>query len=309
VIRSFAVGSLALSFMLALTLGLTLASPNPAYSAAKSLDTQAPMPWVPTLPKIAIILDDLGYNRPSGERALQLPGNITYAIIPFTPYSQIFANAAFDRNREVILHMPMESSDPTRKLDQGGLTRNQSEMEVKARVKKAIQSVPHIVGLNNHMGSNVTADTQMMQWVMQEVRNQPLYFIDSMTNPHSVANDSAAQFAIPTLKRDIFLDNVQTEAAVERMFRALIKVAQERGHAIAIGHPYPATLTYLEKVLPKLQEMGVELVDASDLVMQFGQPVDQPINAEDLLQHIVAMPAPESQRLNFSNENLYNRTL
>ena len=253
------------------------------------------------LPKIAIILDDLGYNRPSGEQALQLPGNITYAIIPFTPHGATLAQEAHDRNREVILHMPMESSDPNRRLDQGGLTSDLNEQEVRARVQQALDAVPHIVGLNNHMGSNVTGDVNIMHWLMQEVQDRPLYFIDSMTNPHSVANSSALHYQIPSLKRDIFLDNVQTAESIDRMFQSLVRIAQKRGHAIAIGHPYPATLDYLANTLPRLQDMGVELVDASELVMFYGQPVDQPIDLKEIMEVIVAMPAPESQRLNFSN--------
>ncbi|MCK5790044.1 MAG: divergent polysaccharide deacetylase family protein [Ketobacter sp.] len=253
------------------------------------------------LPKIAIILDDLGYNRHAGEQALQLPGNLTYAIIPFTPYSQTLAQAAHDRNREVILHLPMESSDPNRRLDEGGLTSELDEHEVKQRVKSALDSVPHIAGLNNHMGSHVTTNVQIMHWLMQEVQTRPLYFIDSMTNPHSVANRSAQHYHIPSLKRDVFLDNVQSEADIDRMFRSLVRIAHKRGHAIAIGHPYPATLAYLEKALPRLGELGVQLVDASELVMFHGQPVDQPIDLQEIMELIVAMPAPESQRLNFSD--------
>lgn len=294
------------SILSGLALGLALAWPGAALPDADQ-----------DIPRIAIILDDLGYNRPSGERALQLPGNITYAIIPFTPYAKTFANEAYRNQREVMLHMPMESTNPDRKLDQGGLAAGQTEQQVRARVRKALDAVPHITGLNNHMGSNVTADNQIMDWLMQEVtlgatlekRERPLFFIDSMTHPRSVAGDRAAHFAIPTLKRDIFLDNVQSEAAVNRMFNALISLARERGHAVAIGHPYPVTLDYLERKLPELQDMGVELVKASELVAMYGTPVDQPVDVEDLMQTIIALPAPESQRLNFSNENLYAHTL
>lgn len=259
----------------------------------------------PAKPKIAIILDDLGYNRPAGERALQLPGPITFAIIPFTPYSKTFAQEAYQRNREVILHMPMASSDPERKLDNGGITTNQSEQEVRQQVNKAIEDIPHIAGMNNHMGSSVTGSVQIMHWLMQEIQHKPLFFIDSMTNPNSVANRSAQHYNIPSLKRDIFLDNIQTQANIDRMFQSLVSIAKKRGHAIAIGHPYPATLEYLEKILPQLDQMGVQLVDASELVMQHGIPVDQPVDIDQLMEMIVAMPAPESQRLNFSNEGLY----
>ncbi|MEE2733198.1 MAG: divergent polysaccharide deacetylase family protein [Pseudomonadota bacterium] len=280
-----------------LTLSLALMLPTQSGGATRQASPQQQV----ERPKIAIILDDLGYNRPAGEQALQLPGNITYAIIPFTPHGVALAQAAHDRNREVILHLPMESSDPDRRLDQGGLTSDLDEQEVKQRVQKALDAVPHIVGLNNHMGSSVTADVNIMHWLMQAVQDRPLYFIDSMTNPHSVANHSALHYQIPSLKRDIFLDNVQSEAAIDRMFRSLVRIARKRGHAIAIGHPYPATLDYLAMTLPRLESMGVELVDASELVMYYGQPVDQPIDLQEIMDVIVAMPAPASQRLNFSN--------
>ena len=253
------------------------------------------------LPKIAIILDDLGYNRHAGERALQLPGPITYAIIPFTPYSKTFAEQAYQRNSQVILHLPMESSDPNRRLDKGGLTSELSEAQVRERVNQAIADVPHIVGVNNHMGSRLTSDIEVMHWLMQEIQQQPLFFIDSMTNPHSVANSSALHYSIPSLKRDVFLDNVQTEDNIDRQFQSLIELAKKRGHAIAIGHPYPSTLAYLEKVLPQLQHQGVELVQASNLIASYGTPIDQPVDIKQMMQWIVAMPAPKSQRLNFSN--------
>mgnify|MGYP001220396804 CR=1 FL=1 len=217
------------------------------------------------LPKIAIILDDLGYNRHAGEQALQLPGNLTYAIIPFTPYSQTLAQAAHDRNREVILHLPMESSDPNRRLDEGGLTSELDEHEVKQRVKSALDSVPHIAGLNNHMGSLLTQQLQPMDWVMKELFRYPVYFIDSRTIASSVAGDVAAAYRIPTMTRDVFLDHEQTEEFVDRQFKLLIKRAKENGSAIGIGHPHKVTVDYLEKHLPKLDEQGIAIATVSGL--------------------------------------------
>ncbi|MAR91919.1 MAG: divergent polysaccharide deacetylase family protein [Pseudomonadota bacterium] len=279
-----------LLFLLALAPGLQ-AAPSELPSAA-----DAPV----ERPRIAIILDDLGYNRPAGERALQLPGQVTYAIIPFTPYAATMARAAHGGEREVILHLPMASQDPERRLDRGGLTDDMDEAEVRSRVQQALRAVPHIAGLNNHMGSQITADVQIMHWLMQEVQETPLYFIDSMTSSLSVANQSALHYQIPSLKRDVFLDNVQTPEAVDQMFQSLLRIARRRGHAIAIGHPYPTTLAYLEQALPRLQQQGVELVAASELVQQYGQPVYEPVDLKQLMRQIVAMPAPRSSRLNFS---------
>ena len=268
------------------------------FSASVTKDLSAPRK---ELPQIAIILDDLGYNRKVGEQALQLPGPVTYAIIPFTPYSKIFAEQAKDRNRQVILHLPMESSDPNRALDKGGLSSELDEAEIRSRIHQAIEDVPHIVGMNNHMGSQLTSNVEVMHWLMQELQQQPLFFIDSMTHPHSVANTSAKHYNIPSLKRDVFLDNVQTESNIDRQFNRLVNLAKKKGHAIGIGHPYPATLAYLEKALPKLEQLGVELVETSKLVAAYGTTVNQPVDIKELMRWIVAMPAPQSQRLNFSN--------
>lgn len=267
--------------------------------------TAPPLKTDSSLPKIAIILDDLGYNRIAGERALQLNGAITYAIIPFTPFSTTFAEQAHLGNREVILHMPMQSSDATRKLDEGGIATTLSETEIRERVNNAIENVPHIVGMNNHMGSEITSNVQIMHWLMQEIEDKPLFYVDSLTHPQSVAKRSAQHYNIPSLERDVFLDNIQTEANIDRMFRSLVRIAKQRGHAIAIGHPYPATLDYLEKALSSLEQQGVQLVKASELVMQYGTPVDQPVDIDHLMEMIVAMPAPESHRLNFTNEGIY----
>ena len=137
---------------------------------------------------------------------------------------------------------------------------------------------------------------------MDEVRNKtPYFFVDSMTNARSVAKETALSYRIPSVRRDVFLDNTPEYAAIDKAFQRLIRIARHSGHAIAIGHPHSATLAYLEQKIPQLQAMGIELVPISELTEEYGRPIDKPIRLQDLTRWIVAMPAPSSERLNFTN--------
>lgn len=251
--------------------------------------------------RIAIILDDIGYNRHNGERALRLPAAVTLAVIPFTPHSRTLARQGHAQGRDILLHLPMASADPDRRLDTGGITASQDEHEVRRRVQAAIAAVPHAVGLNNHMGSQITADPGIMGWIMDEVRRTPLFFIDSMTHVDSVARSTAQDYRIPALRRDVFLDNSTDTASIDRAFQRLLEKARQQGYAVAIGHPHPATLTYLEQTLPKLPDLNVELVAVSELAARHGYPDDKPIRLQDLTRWILALPTPAATHLDFSN--------
>jgi uncharacterized protein len=255
----------------------------------------------PAPARIAIILDDIGYNRHNGERALRLPAAVTLAVIPFTPHARALAQQGHAQGRDILLHLPMASTDPERRLDDGGITRNHNEAEIRQRVQAAIAAVPHAVGLNNHMGSQITTDPDIMRWIMDEVRRTPLFFVDSMTNARSVARSTALDYRIPALRRDVFLDNSTDPAAIDRAFERLLEKARQQGYAVAIGHPHGTTLTYLEQMLPKLREMNIELVAVSELATRHGRPLDKPIRLQDLTRWILALPTPAATHLNFSN--------
>lgn len=215
--------------------------------------------------RITIIIDDLGYNLNGGQRAIALPGPVTYAVIPYSPHSRRLAEQAHQQGKEVMLHMPMDNSHG-REIGAGGLTIKQNRASYEERLQRAIASTPHISGLNNHMGSRLTADSERMQWLMQVLKQYPLYFVDSRTSAKTVAATTASSHHIPTLERDIFLDHEANVEFIDRQFKKLIKVARKQGSAVAIGHPYPSTLAYLEKALPRLDAMGIQLVSPSTLL-------------------------------------------
>ena len=218
------------------------------------------------LPAIAIIIDDIGYLEKRDTQAIQLPGAITYAFLPHTPYAYDLALLAHSRNKEVMLHLPMESMEH-KQLGPGGLTLDMTYQEFARQLQSDLASVPHVVGINNHMGSLLTRHPGHMVWLMREINKRDnLYFVDSYTTKDSVAEQIANENQVPNLRRDVFLDNDRDPARIEYQFRRLLKLARKNGIALAIGHPYPETIALLAKQLPHLDENGIRLLPVSQLL-------------------------------------------
>lgn len=216
-------------------------------------------------PRIAIIIDDVGYNLPYGRQLAQLPGALTLAVLPHSPHGVELAELGHGQGKEIMLHVPMSTVVP-RKLDTGGLTAEMSQQEFERILDGNLESIPHVRGLNNHMGSELTRLQQPMQWLMHVLAQEKLFFIDSRTSVDSVAQATAQQYRVPTRKRDVFLDNSRETDDLQRQFDVLIRLALQQGSAIAIGHPYPETVAFLQQALPGLAGLGVELVPVSELL-------------------------------------------
>jgi polysaccharide deacetylase 2 family uncharacterized protein YibQ len=219
----------------------------------------------PKMPRIAILIDDLGYNRQGMESSLALPYEVALAILPETPFALPTALTAKEQGRITLLHAPMENQREL-KLGPGGLYANMTEHQLKATLNKDLDGLPGIQGVNNHMGSLLTTKEDSMKWVMEVLKGRSLFFIDSLTSPKSVAKKTAQEYGLKTVSRDVFLDNIRTEKAIDKQFSRLIKRARRHGSALAIGHPYPETMAYLKKRLNHLEADGVRLVRLSDVL-------------------------------------------
>lgn len=220
-----------------------------------------------SLPRIAIIIDDLGYGLALGERALDLPGPVAYAVLPATPRGKTLADKARAIGKDVLLHLPLQSANVEQPDEPGGLRLDMTRGQFADTFSEAFTSVPHVVGINSHRGSLLTRHPGHMAWLMEEIRSRgELFFVDSYTTHESIALDLAREAGVPAVRRDVFLDPDRSPGTVEREFARLKKLARQRGFAIGIGHPYPRTLTVLENELPKLEDEGFELVSISRYV-------------------------------------------
>jgi polysaccharide deacetylase 2 family uncharacterized protein YibQ len=226
------------------------------------LAVEAPVSQRYMPPTIAIIIDDMGHDRIQGERLIALDQPLTLAFLPFRRYTTVLAEKAHKQQKEIMLHAPMANTRQLA-LGPGGLNPDMNQGELALTLRRALKSIPHVQGVNNHMGSLLTQQLKAMDWVMAELNHYPVYFVDSRTIASSVAADVAAAYRIPTLSRDVFLDHEQTEEYVDRQFQLLIKRAKENGSAIGIGHPHKVTVDYLEKHLPELDEEGIAIATIS----------------------------------------------
>lgn len=217
-------------------------------------------------PSVVLIIDDLGNSRDTSLRAVGLHGRVTCAVLPHTPYASFVANHAQQAGKEVIVHMPM-SSIHGRKTGPGGLNEQQSIQHFVQTLTSNLHAIPHARGLNNHMGSALTQNDELMSLMMSVVSEHPLYFVDSRTSANTVAASMAGLHNIKHLSRDVFLDNSQAPEDIHRQFQQLLMLARKQGLAVGIGHPYPSTLDYLESVLPALErDENVRLIHGSEAI-------------------------------------------
>ena len=215
-------------------------------------------------PTVAIIIDDMGLDREAARRLISIDPPLTLAFLPYRPHTQSLARAAQARGKEVMLHAPMANMAQIG-LGAGGLDIGMSAEKIAEILSDSLTVVPHARGVNNHMGSLLTQQKKPMRWVMDELARHELYFIDSRTTATTVAATTAQARGIPTMSRDVFLDNESNRQAIDRQFRLLLEKARNRGTAIGIAHPYEETIAYLEKMLPRLGERGYAVATVSGL--------------------------------------------
>ena len=228
-----------------------------------------PPPAIPTGPLLTIIMDDLGRSTTTAKRLLSMAQPVTFAILPDEPHAVQVAEIAYAAGREVMLHVPMEPQGyPAVNPGRDALFVKNSDEEIRRNFDQLLARVPHATGTNNHMGSRFTEDARALAPVMESLQKKGLFFIDSRTTGHSKVPEVALRFGVPTMDRDVFLDNVAEVDAIVREIGRLEGKARQHGMAIGICHPYPETLEALSRELPGLAERGISIVPVSVLLQR-----------------------------------------
>jgi polysaccharide deacetylase 2 family uncharacterized protein YibQ len=229
-----------------------------------------PPPDSRQLPLVAIIIDDLGYDKKIARQLSQLNGGITFSILPHSPYQGSIARLAKKNGLGTMLHLPMEPFEyPNTNPGPGTLLTTMTPDQLIRQLEKNLASVPHIKGVNNHMGSKMTAESSQMYQIFSVLKKRNLFFIDSRTSDKSLCKPSARLFQIPFAQRDVFLDHSQDPDFIRKQIKELIRIAQQNGQAVGIGHPHTITYEILREMMPELQKK-VKLVPASEIVHPVG---------------------------------------
>ena len=244
---------------------------DPSDDVAATERKESPAPTkttaIPTQPvaRIAVVIDDLGLNKKLTQRVIGVDGPLTLAFLPYANSLRTQTARARHRGHELLVHLPMEpkaaATDPGPNAMRTGLPAREFER----RLKWNLSRFSGFVGFNNHMGSRLSEDYDSMGRLLAEAKARGLLYLDSRTTAATVARPIAQAIDLPFAERDVFLDNIRTTAAIERRFDELEATAKANGQAIAIGHPYRATIAVLKRRIPQLEEKGIALVPLSAL--------------------------------------------
>lgn len=231
-------------------------------------------------PRIVVVIDDLGLNRPATRRTLALPGPLTLSFMTYADGLADFSEAAGAAGHEVMLHLPME---PSNHLDPGprALLLSDAKAKQRANLRWSLDRLEGYVGVNNHMGSAFTADEPGMRLVMAELRRRGLLFLDSRTSAETKGPILAEELGVPLAERHVFLDHEVSRDFIRQQLAETESIARRDGVAIAIGHPYAETLDALAAWLPDLAERGFQLVPVSAVVR---------VESEETPPRLIAVP-------------------
>ncbi len=218
-----------------------------------------------TLPRIAIIIDDMGYHGSIGRDLLALQLDLTFSFLPKAPFTKKQEEEAWAKGRTILLHLPMQAKSNRWDPGPGALYVSYSSERIRSVILEDLKSVPHAVGCNNHMGSRFTEDRPGMHEVLAVLKKRNLFFVDSYTTAASIGLDEARKMGVPTARRHVFLDNEQDTGKICRQLDLLLSLAEKKGRAIGIGHPHQATLEGLRRCGPHIRGRA-ELVGVDELV-------------------------------------------
>ncbi len=223
-----------------------------------------------TLPKVAIIIDDIGYDREIADKFLSLDATITFSMFPHSPFQERIMKNARAKGILLMLHLPMEPVEyPQVNPGPGALLTSMSPDQLIHQLEDNLDALPHIRGVNNHMGSRMTAISTQMYQILSVLKKRNLFFIDSLTTADSRCRSSARLLQIPFAQRDVFLDHIPKMELIRRQVNRLVRIANHYGEAIGIGHPYEATYQVFREMFPELKKR-VRLVPASEVAHTIG---------------------------------------
>lgn len=217
-------------------------------------------------PRIAIIIDDIGYDRILAEKFLELDAVITFSILPHSPFQNTISRIAHSKGFETMLHLPMEPKEyPKVKPGPGALLMSMSPDQLLNQLINGLDAVPYIKGVNNHMGSKMTENSDQLYQIFSVLKQRGLFFIDSRTTSKSLCKPSSRLLQIPFAQRDVFIDHIPEPDFIRKQIKMLIRIANKKGRAVGIAHPHIETYEVFREVLPELNKK-VRLVPASEIV-------------------------------------------
>ncbi|ANS73891.1 hypothetical protein AWM70_04315 [Paenibacillus yonginensis] len=227
--------------------------------------------------KLAIVIDDLGNDMDGTQEIMNMPIKLTVAVMPFMRTTERDARMAHERGFDVLVHLPMEPNHGKPEwLGPGAIMSSLSDSEVRTRVEQAIDNVPYAVGINNHMGSKITADPRIMSIVLDVCRERGLFFLDSRTNYKTVVGKLCKEKGMPDIGNQFFLDDQYNQQHISKQMGKVMNWMRDHDSCIIIGHvgvPGTKTAGVIRGSIKQMPQ-DVEYVTLSEFVRnQSGNPI------------------------------------
>lgn len=217
-------------------------------------------------PKIALIVDDLGYDREMAASFLKLDLSLSLSVLPSAPFTDQIVQEVNKKRRELMMHLPMEPKGyPLVDPGPGALLNRMTELEIRHILEHDLEQIPGVRGVNNHMGSSFTENSGKMALILRELKRRNLFYVDSLTTCRTVGFKLAREMGVRTGKRNVFLDNELSAESITKQMERLLDLAKRSGSAIGILHPHPETLEVL-RMYESRMKTEFEVVSVSDLV-------------------------------------------
>ncbi len=241
--------------------------PAPVARQAEEPKKEKELPPPPAAARLALIIDDGGYSVDRLKPLMGLGKPMTFAILPNVPHSRDAAALAHREGMEIMLHLPMEPQESERySLEKDTVLTGMDRAEIQAILQKDLTQIPHVRGVNNHMGSKATGDLRIMKALMEILKKEGLFFVDSHTSTHSMGPQAARQAGVAFASNDRFIDPERDLESIKKAIRLAMKKAKQEGKAVAIGHPHPLTVQAIREMIPEIESAGVKMVFASEVV-------------------------------------------
>jgi len=219
--------------------------------------------------RIAIVIDDWGYNRAHCKQLEDLPVSVGVAILPGLTYSRDIIACAASSGKEPMLHLPIEPHNPREKFTEDYLlTTDMGPSALKKSLAKTLTEMQGVVGVNNHTGSKGTEDDALMTIILAELKRRGLFFVDSYTSEKSICEAVARKIKMKIARRNVFLDNRNERAYIERQFAIAARMAKRDGYALVIGHDRALTLQIIAEQVKKLGAQGYEFITVKEYIKQ-----------------------------------------
>lgn len=217
--------------------------------------------------RIAIVIDDIGYDLSPVNEILSMDIPISLSILPCLPFSVEAAEKAQEKGKEILLHLPMEPYGyPEKNPGEGCLLIDMKQEEIETRLLDAIDNVPHVSGVNNHMGSRFMEDEERLEMVLRHLKKRDLFFLDSLTTRNSKGRNISKKIGLKYIARDVFIDNHSDVREARERLLNIIKRKDGWNTMVLIGHPYESTVEAIRETIPLFRAEGIEIVTLSDLI-------------------------------------------